>query len=89
VAAEWGFGEIIVDEAIAKVSIVGAGMVNQPGVAAQMFDALAKEQINILSVATSEIKVSCVVEQSEGSKALQAIHAAFNLAEISSVEVTA
>ncbi|MEB3829257.1 aspartate kinase [Phormidium sp. CCY1219] len=89
VAAEWGFGEILVDEAIAKVSIVGAGMVNQPGVAAQMFDALAKEQINILSVATSEIKVSCVVEQSEGSKALQAIHAAFNLAEISSVEVTA
>ncbi len=73
-------GEIVVDSAIAKVSIVGAGMVNQPGVAARMFAALEQHQINIQMIATSEIKISCVVAQEQGVTALQAIHAAFGLA---------
>ncbi|MBN4006513.1 aspartate kinase [Nostoc sp. LPT] len=80
VAAELGWGEVVLDSAIAKVSIVGAGMVGQPGVAAKMFEALAKQEINIQMIATSEIKISCVVAQEEGVKALQAIHAAFELA---------
>ncbi|MEH2066139.1 MAG: aspartate kinase [Nostoc sp.] len=80
VAAELGWGEVVLDRAIAKVSIVGAGMVGQPGVAAKMFEALAQEQINIQMIATSEIKISCVVAQEQGVKALQAIHAAFELA---------
>ncbi|MHC5597530.1 MAG: aspartate kinase [Nostoc sp.] len=80
VAAELGWGEVVLDSAIAKVSIVGAGMVGQPGVAAKMFAALAQEQINIQMIATSEIKISCVVAQEQGVKALQAIHAAFELA---------
>lgn len=71
--------EVVVDEAIAKVSIVGAGMVGYPGTAARMFAALAAEQINIYMITTSEIKVSCVVAQDEGVRALQVIHAAFNL----------
>lgn len=78
-ASDFGYGEIVVDSAIAKVSIVGAGMVGQPGVAAQMFTALAQHEINIQMIATSEIKISCVVAQDQGITALQAIHAAFNL----------
>ncbi|MBN3875580.1 MULTISPECIES: aspartate kinase [unclassified Nostoc] len=80
VAAELGWGEVVLDSAIAKVSIVGAGMVGQPGIAAKMFEALAQHQINIQMIATSEIKISCVVTQEQGVKALQAIHAAFELA---------
>lgn len=80
VAAELGWGEVVLDNAIAKVSIVGAGMVGQPGVAAKMFEALAHNQINIQMIATSEIKISCVVAQEQGVKALQAIHTAFELA---------
>ena len=68
-----------VDNAIAKVSAVGAGMESQPGVAARLFEALAQQNINIQMIATSEIKVSCVVEEAQGIAALQAIHKAFDL----------
>lgn len=80
IAPELGWGEVVLDEAIAKVSVVGAGMVGQPGIAAKMFAALAQHQINIQMIATSEIKISCVVAKEEGVKALQVIHAAFDLA---------
>ncbi|MTJ48879.1 aspartate kinase [Dolichospermum sp. UHCC 0259] len=80
VAKEFGWGEVVLDQAIAKVSIVGSGMVGQPGIAAKMFTALAKNHINIQMIATSEIKISCVVGQDEGVKALQVIHSAFDLA---------
>jgi aspartate kinase len=83
------FGDVTVDEEIAKVSIVGVGMVGRPGVAAQMFDALAAEGINIQMIATSEIKISCVVNRDQGEKALQIIHAAFNLAGSQKIEVPA
>ncbi|MBF2064022.1 MAG: aspartate kinase [Calothrix sp. C42_A2020_038] len=79
-ALEYSWGEVVLDSAIAKVSIVGAGMAGQPGVAAKMFEALAQHQINIQMIATSEIKISCVVEQEQGIKALQVIHEAFGLA---------
>jgi aspartate kinase len=75
-----GCGEILIDMEIAKVSIVGAGMVGQPGIAAKFFDALAKQGINIQMIATSEIKICCVVARSEGVKALQIVHEAFGLA---------
>ncbi len=78
--AELNCGEVLVDAAIAKVSIVGAGMVGHPGVAAKMFRALQQQHINIQMIATSEIKVSCVVAEAQGVEALQAIHAAFELA---------
>jgi aspartate kinase len=80
-ALQTGCGEVKIDTDVAKVSIVGSGMVGQPGVAARFFEALAKEQINIKMIATSEIKVSCVVTEEEGVKALKAAHEAFNLAE--------
>jgi len=79
VAATLGCGAVVSDSAIAKVSIVGIGMLGQPGVAAQMFAALAQRQINIQMIATSEIRVSCVVSQADGVKALQAIHNSFKL----------
>ena len=88
-AADLGWGEVVVDNAIAKVSIVGAGMVGQPGVAAKMFAALAQQQINIQMIATSEIKISCVVPQEQGVAALQAIHAAFDLSDNQTIQVPA
>lgn len=75
-----GCGEVSVNLAISKVSIVGAGMIGKPGVAAKLFTALATEKINIQMIATSEIKISCVVAEEEGIKALKAVHDAFNLA---------
>lgn len=87
--AEMGCGELVVDPAIAKVSIVGSGMIGQPGVAAQMFAALAREQINIQTIATSEIKISCVIAEEDGVGALQAIHSAFGLSSAKTVEVSA
>jgi aspartate kinase len=80
-SAQLGCGEVTSDSAIAKVSIVGIGMLGQPGVAAYMFAALAQQQINIQMIATSEIRVSCVVAEAEGVTALQAIHAAFGLGQ--------
>lgn len=78
-ATQLGCGEVVVDETIAKVSIVGAGMIGKPGVAAQMFNALAAAGINIHMIATSEIKISCVVAQAQGVAALKTVHRAFGL----------
>jgi len=80
VAKAFDWGEVVLDKAIAKVSIVGSGMVGQPGIAAKMFTALAQNHINIQMIATSEIKISCVVGEDDGVKALQVIHSAFDLA---------
>ncbi len=60
---------------VAKISIVGAGMVSNFGVAADMFEALANENININMISTSEIKVSCVIDENEAIRAVKAIHA--------------
>lgn len=65
------------DTEIAKVSIVGAGMIDQPGIAADMFDALAQAGINIKMISTSEIKISCLVDKAQGHDAVRAIHRAF------------
>ena len=61
------------------VSAVGAGMVSNPGVAARMFGALAREGINIELIATSEIKVSCVIRAVDVERAVRALHAEFAL----------
>ncbi|MGL5944005.1 MAG: aspartate kinase [Waterburya sp.] len=74
-----GCGEVSADTAIAKLSVVGAGMIGHPGVAAKFFAALAQEKINIQMITTSEIKISCVIDEAEGVQALQAVHEAFGL----------
>ena len=81
VMAEIGYREVVVDTQIAKVSVVGVGMIYRPGVAAQMFRALADLNIKIQMIATSEIKISCVVDEADGVRSLQAVHHAFGLSE--------
>jgi aspartate kinase len=70
---------VMADENIVKVSIIGAGMVSHAGVASKMFGALAKENINIMMISTSEIKISCVVEAKYGELATRVLHQAFGL----------
>lgn len=88
-AAELGLGDVTVDEAIAKVSVVGTGMIYAPGVAARMFKALSEQGINLQMIATSEIKISCVVAEEEGVTALRAVHNAFGLAGVERTVVPA
>ncbi|MFI5323985.1 MAG: aspartate kinase [Thermodesulfobacteriota bacterium] len=82
VAKKLGAREIISDDKIAKVSLVGVGMKTHSGVASMMFSALAKEGINMLMISTSEIKISCVVEEKYTELAVRALHEAFKLGEL-------
>ncbi|MDD6308373.1 MAG: aspartate kinase [Clostridia bacterium] len=77
-----GAAEVLHDSDVSKVSIVGAGMVSNPGVAANMFEALYNANINIKMISTSEIKVSVLVARNEGDAAVRAIHEKFNLSNI-------
>lgn len=74
-----GGGSIEVDDDIAKISIVGRGMRAHAGVASKMFQALAKNEINISMITTSEIKISVVIKKEEMENAVQALHDAFDL----------
>ena len=74
-----GGGSIDVDDDIAKISIVGRGMRAHAGVASKMFQALAKSEINISMITTSEIKISVVIKKSDMNKAVAALHDAFDL----------
>jgi len=67
---------------VAKISVVGAGMQSNPGVAASMFDALAHKDINIHMISTSEIKISCIIDEDEIERAVQALHEKFRLDEV-------
>jgi aspartate kinase len=78
---EVGAGEVLADQAIAKVSLVGAGMKSNPGVAAAMFEALAEAGINIEMISTSTIRISCVIRADDVSTAVRAIHDRFRLSE--------
>jgi len=79
VVAELGARDWIVDESIAKVSLVGAGMKTHPGVAAQMFRTLAEADVNIDLISTSSIRISCVIEGDKVGTAVRALHTAFGL----------
>ena len=74
-----GGGSIEVDDDIAKISVVGRGMRANAGVASKMFQALAKNEINISMITTSEIKISVVIKKSEMTKAVSSLHDAFDL----------
>jgi aspartate kinase len=74
-----GARELILDERISKVSIVGAGMRSTPGIAAQMFAVLAENDINIGMISTSAIRVSVVIDEAQTQRALIALHTAFGL----------
>ena len=81
VATEVGAQQVVGNKNIAKVSIVGVGMKNNAGVAARMFEALSGENINILMISTSEIKISCVIEDKYGELAVRVLHDAFDLGQ--------
>ncbi len=84
--ADIGASEVLGDTKIAKVSIVGTGMRNHAGVASRMFSALAQENINIQTINTSEIKISCVIEEKYTELAVRVLHDAFGLAEDNTAE---
>lgn len=69
--------KVLIDEKVAKVSIVGAGMLGKPGVAAQMFGIMGEENINIEIISTSEISITCLVAQERAKDAVRAIHTKF------------
>ena len=73
------YKEIIYNNKVAKVSIVGAGMVSTPGVTYRMFRALSDEKINILAISTSEIKLSVIIEEDDTLKAIKKLHTIFDL----------
>ena len=86
IALEVGGGEVVAVEGVAKVSVVGAGMATNPGVAAKVFGALASAGVNIQMISTSEIKISCVVSAEEIQNAVRALHSAFDLEGVRPVQ---
>ena len=73
----FGATSVVADDNVTKVSIVGSGMESHPGVASDMFEALFEANVNIQMIATSEIKISVLIDKEEGAKAVAAIHAKF------------
>ena len=73
------YKKITNDENLAKVSIIGAGMITSPGVTHKMFRSLANEKINILAISTSEIKISVLVQEDFTQKAVKKLHETFEL----------
>jgi aspartate kinase len=78
-AAKYAGSGVQLDDTLARVSVVGVGMRSHSGVAATLFQALARERINIENVTTSEIVISALVPAADAQRALQAVHAAFGL----------
>jgi aspartate kinase len=78
-AGNINYHDLVVDAAVAKVSVVGIGMRSHAGVAAQMFQALHREGINIKVITTSEIKISVLIERKYMELAVQTLHDAFEL----------
>ena len=73
------FKDISSNDKVSKVSIVGAGMVSTPGVTYRMFKALAEEDINIIAISTSEIKLSVIIDEENTLKAVKKLHTIFDL----------
>ena len=74
-------GELVAEGGLTKLSISGAGIMGRPGIAAGLFNCLSQQRINLRLIATSEVKVSCVIDSASGRKALQAVQQAFDVAD--------
>jgi aspartate kinase len=81
IAQELGAGDVVADDKVSKVSVVGIGMRSHTGVAQRMFKALADAGVNIQMISTSEIKISCIIDSASADKALRVVHDAFALGE--------
>ena len=77
--SEIGCRDVLANSEIAKVSIIGAGMIDRPGIASGMFETLSNLGINIKMISTSEIKISCLVDKADANKAVKALHDEFDL----------
>ena len=82
-SSEFGTSEVDKAEGLAKVSIVGTGMQDSPGYAAKMFSALSEENINIDMITTSEIRITCIINEDSIAAAARALHSAFGLGNVS------
>lgn len=82
IAEQLGAEQVVFDADVSKISLVGIGMVSQPGTASKMFQVLSEEKINIQMITTSEIKISCVIKANEGKKAVSLLHKAFELDKV-------
>jgi len=81
IAQELGGGDVVADDKVSKVSVVGIGMRSHTGVAQRMFKALADAGVNIQMISTSEIKISCIIDRASADKALRVVHDAFDLGQ--------
>lgn len=90
VQVKLGAADVKIDDDIAKISIIGAGMIDRPGIASTMFKTLAENNINIRMISTSEIKISCLINKDDAQAAVKALHDVFNLGcdEIADVKGT-
>ena len=79
IVSKLGAQETFLDKSVVKISVVGAGMINQPGIAGRMFKALGNKKINIQMISTSEIRISCIIQEAQAEDAIITIHEAFNL----------
>lgn len=79
IAKSIGAKQCVSDSTLAKVSVVGTGMLNTPGYAANMFRALSEQGINIQLITTSEIRITCIIAEGKVKDAIQALHKAFDL----------
>ncbi len=86
IVRELGFREMTTDSAVAKVSIVGAGIQNAPGYAARMFGALADAGVNIEMISTSEVRITCIIAEDQVETAVRALHQAFALERPESID---
>jgi aspartate kinase len=76
---EIGANEVLSSGGLAKLSIVGTGMLGTPGIAARMFKTLAEQKINIEMISTSEIRITCLVDRARAEDGVRALHTAFDL----------
>jgi aspartate kinase len=81
VAEEMGAREVTSSDALAKISVVGSGLAANPGYAAKMFGTLAQAGINIVSITTSEIRITCLIDEAQVAEAARALHQTFQLEE--------
>jgi aspartate kinase len=86
IVSDIGAVRFTTDDQIAKLSLVGAGMKSNPGVAADMFDALSTEGINIEMISTSSIRISCVIRAADAERAVRVVHQRFGLEDADLVD---
>jgi aspartate kinase len=73
--------DVTSEEGVAKISIIGAGMSSNPGVAAKMFEALSSANVNIKMIATSEIRITVLIDEADVERSMRTVHDAFDLAD--------